>query len=82
MEQLHRYDQALIPALTLEDSFDAVKRSPANPHAPSRTDESMWETWYVFAYRCAETLDLFIRDWSPLPFTSDETQHAWRSQYL
>jgi hypothetical protein len=81
-EQFHRYDQALVRALTHEDSFDAVKRSSANAHAPALTDERIWKTRNVLAYRCPETLDLFVRNRSPLSFTSDETQHTWGSQHL
>src|SRR6202049_2235594 len=80
MEQLHRQDQALISTLTQKYSFDPVKRSSANAHAPPGTDERMWKTRNVLSYRCPETLDLLIRNWSSLPFTSDETQHAWCSQ--
>jgi hypothetical protein len=81
MEQLHRQDQALIPTLTDEDSFDAVKRSPANAHAPPGTDESMRETRNVLAYCFSKTFDLFIRNRSSLPFISHEPKHTWRPQH-
>ena len=61
-EQFHRYHQALIGALTHEDSFDAVKGSTPDAHALPCTDEGMRVTRNVLMERCAKTLDLFIRD--------------------
>src|SRR5579862_6952741 len=42
----------------------------------------MQKTWNVPADRCPETLDLFFRNRSPLPFASYESEHSRRLQYL
>jgi hypothetical protein len=72
----------MISTLTHEDPFNAVKRSAANTDALPGTDERMWQARNLLAYRFPEALDLFIWNRSPLSFTSYETKHAWRSQYL
>jgi hypothetical protein len=72
----------MISTLTHQDPFNALKRSPANADAFPDTDERMWQARNLLAYCFPEALDLLIWNRSPLSFTSDETQHAWRSKYL
>jgi hypothetical protein len=40
----------------------------------------MWQDWNVLAYRFSQTLDLFIRDRSPLSLIAHETEYARVSQ--
>src|ERR1700686_3302150 len=82
MEHLHRYHQALIGALTHEDSFDAVQGSTPDAHALPCTDEGMQVTRNVLMERCAKTRDLFIRNRSSLPLIAHESKHTRRPQYF
>ena len=81
-EQLHRYDDALLPTLPNEDPFYAIERASTNAHTLSDVYEGMHGTWDLSIDRRLEILDLFMGNRSSLLLISHKGKHARSPQYV